>query len=264
MEKKTKIFLNYLSKDEKEKMTGAMPFLTHGGTNGKKDLLDMANDLYGGDRQLDPQWDNGHYPSEYRCNHCDDMHFLTVVQFEKGHLTEQALGLFGETDSSDWPYYYAISLRREDRRLYAVSFEDRCSPNWNDEYRVIKWHPLEEVTIPLLKEGCTIYRMDDALHGAVNARLAQKRPLFWQTDKEVHLTVNDQHGNYTEIVGETLEQVLRDYADNYTGYRNFRRQMASEWVITDERVRRQYEAWKEDAKGLKSDFDKFYGGGIVD
>lgn len=48
MEKKTKIFLNYLSKDEKEKMTGAMPFLTHGGTNGKKDLLDMANDLYGG------------------------------------------------------------------------------------------------------------------------------------------------------------------------------------------------------------------------
>lgn len=264
MTQKTKIYLNYLSKDEKEKMTGAMPFLTQGGTNGKKDLLDMANDLYGGDRQLETQWYNGHYPRAYRCNYYDDMHFLTVIQFENGHLTEQALELLGETDSSDWPYYYAIGLRREDRRLYAVSFEDRCSPNWNDEYRVVKWHPLEEVTIPLLKDGCTIYRMDDALHGAINARLAQKRPLFVQTDKEVRLTVNDQHGNYTEIVGETLEQVLRDYADNYTGYRNFRRQMASEWVITDERVRQQYEVWKEAAKGLKSDFDKFYGGGIVD
>lgn len=260
----TKIYLNYLAKDERQKMTDKMPFLTQGGTEGKHELENVADSIYGGDARLDMQWDNGHYPSEYRCNYGEKMHFLTVIQFQKKDLTEQALAMLGGTDDSYWPYYYAISLCREDRRLYVVSFEDRCSPNWNGEYRAVRWQPLKEVTIPLLVDGGTIYRMDDSLHGAINARLAKLHPLFVQTDKEVRLTVNDQHGNYTEIVGETLEQVMRDYADNYTGYRNYRRQMASEWVITDEKVRQQYEAWKQDAKGLKSDFDKFYGDGIVD
>lgn len=261
----TKIYLSYLDKSEKQRMTAAMPFLTQGGTEGEQKLTDVANALYGEGVTLQPQWDNGHYPSQWcACTYDKQQHFYTIIQFEKRDLTEQALGLMGTTDSSDFPYYYAISLCKEDRGLYVLTFSDKCRPNRNDEYRVERMKPLAEVTIPLLKEDGTIYRMEDSLHGAINARLARQRPLFVQTDKEVRLTVNDQHGNYKEIVGETLEQVLRDYADNYTGYRNFRRQMASEWVITDEKVRRQYEAWKEDAKGLKSDFDKFYGGGIVD
>ena len=78
------------------------------------------------------------------------------------------------------------------------------------------------------------------------------------------MVVKDQHGNYCTIEGKTLDDVFRDYADHYTGYRNYRRQMASEWEIVNDRAKASYDEWKKTAKGLKSDFDKFYGSGIVD
>jgi hypothetical protein len=76
--------------------------------------------------------------------------------------------------------------------------------------------------------------------------------------------VKDQHGNYCYIRGTDIDSVFRDYADNYTGYRNYRRQMASEWEIVDKATKRRYTEWQQTSTGLKSDFDKFYGGGIVD
>ena len=78
------------------------------------------------------------------------------------------------------------------------------------------------------------------------------------------MVIKDQHGNTTEITNTTIDKLFKDFADNYTGYRDYRRQTASEWKIVDNTTRLKYEEWKKTAKDLKSDWDKFYGGGIVD
>jgi len=259
---KTKIYLNYLGKNEKERMTDTMPFL-HGGNEGKDELIAIARELYGEDVRLDFLWDNGHFPSEWRANY-GDKHFYTIIQFEQKHLTDEAISVLGKCDEWDWRYFYAISLCEEDRKLYVMSFSNRCSPNWNQEYRAQQFMELAKVDYPLLREGCVIYRMDDALHAAINAHLAERKPMFTEKYGNVTMTVRDQHGNYAEIKGSTIDEVFRDYADHYTGYRNYRRQMASEWEIVDDGARQRFETWKKTATGLKSDFDKFYGSGIVD
>lgn len=261
-ENRTKIYLNYLADAEKQKMTDTMSFL-RGGNDGKNELIAIASDLYGEGIQLDFSWDNGHYPSEWRANYCDK-HFYTIIQFEQKHLTEKAISVLGKCDEWDWRYFYAISLCREDRKLYVISYSNRCSPNWNQEYSAQRFIELSTIDFPLLTENGVIYRMDDALHTAINDRLAAKRPMFVEEEGNIVMTVRDQHGNYADIKGTSLDSVFRDYADNYTGYRNYRRQMASEWEIVSEVARERFEEWKKTAKGLKSDFDKFYGGGIVD
>lgn len=262
-QKKTKIYLNYLDPKETEIMTEALPFLRNGGEKGKTELIELANDLYGGETKLELAWDNGNYPRGYRA-YGGGKHYLTIMEFQKRQLTKLAIKMLGCTDSSNFPYTYAIMLCREDRRLYVASFSDCCSPNWNQEYSIECVKPIEDVDIPLLQRDGVVFRMDDALHGAINQRLAQNRPMFTEEKGCVTMMVCDQHGNYMEIEGTTVEQVFRKYADNCTGYRNFRRQMASEWAIVDEITRNRFEQWKKTAKSLKSDFDKFYGGGIVD
>lgn len=263
--KATKMYLSYLAKGENEKMTLALPFLRDGGNYGRKKLAELAKELYGEGVRMDHVSDNGHHPDcswakEYR----GEKHFTTIILFEQKHLTEDAIIALGKCDEWDWRYFYAIMVCNEDRRLYAVSFSNKCSPNWNQEYSVQRFMELDNVDFPLLKGDGVIYRMDDALHTAINESLSYLHPQFVEQEGMVSMTVRDQHGNYTDIVGETVDDVFRDYADNYTGYRNYRRQMASEWEIVDDAARKRYENWKQTAKGLKSDFDKFYGGGIVD
>ena len=261
---KTTIYLNCLSNDEKVRMTQTMPFL-FGGNEGKERIIQIADELYGEGKTLDFLWNNGHYPSEWRAQTRNkSKHFYTILQFERKYMTEQAIGVLGSCDDFDWRYFYSISLCEEDRRLYVLSFSNACSPNWNDEYNVQKFVELDKVDFPLIREGYTIYRMDNALHGAINDALAQGKRMFVEKDGVVVMTVRDQHGNYTDIKGNSVESVFRDYADNYTGYRSYRKQMASEWKIVDEQALQRFEEWKKTAKGLKSDFDKFYGGGIVD
>ena len=261
--KATKIYLNYLDKNEKVRMTNVMPFL-HGGNEGKDKLTAIANDVYGGDARLELAHDNGKSAWGSVSNYRKAMYFYTVIQFEKKDLTEQALSVLGSTESSDFPYYYAISLCKEDRRLYLVSFQDECSPNWNGRYDTQHHVELEKVDFPVLQDDHVIYRMDDALHAAINDELWSNDSTFSTSNDGIRLVVKDQHGNYTTIEGKSLDDVFRDFADNYTGYRNYRRQMASEWEIVNDKAKASYEDWKKTAKGLKSDFDKFYGGGIVD
>lgn len=260
---KTRIYLNYLSNGENERMTKTLRFLQYADKLNLEIFTKLANEIYGKGIDLDFVWDNGHYPYEWRANH-GELHFYTVMMYKKNHLTEQAIEVLGYTNDRDFPYYYGISLCKEDRKLYLVSFSDRCSPNWNKEYRIRSYHDLQTVNFPILTKEGTIYRMDDALHAAINERLARTRPMFVEDDDKVVMVVKDQHGNYADIEGKTLDDVFRNYADNYTGYRNYRRQMASEWEIVDNKTRKKFEEWKQTAQGLKSDFDKFYGGGIVD
>lgn len=260
---KTKIYLNYLESREAERMTNTMPFL-FGGNEGKEELLATAQKLYGEGVTLDFALDNGRYPSEWRAHFGDNKHFYTIIQFKQERLTEQAINALGKCDEWDWRYFYAISLCKEDRLLYLISFSNKYSPNWNQVYKTQHFKPLSEVDFPILKEGFTIYRMDNALHAAINEVLVKSEPIVTEEEGCAMIMVKDQHGNYTKIVGTTMEAVFREYADKYTGYRNYRRQMASEWVIVDDKTRLRFEAWKRTAKGLKSDFDKFYGGGIVD
>lgn len=262
-QKETKIYLNYLSKDEKVIMTKVLAFLRNNDEASRAEFIKMAAELYAKENRLNFLWNNGHYPSEYRAS-SRDKHFFTIIQFDKKHLTEQAIKEFDRTYSRDFPCYFGISVCEEDRMPYFISFKDECSPNWNNKYNAEKYVELQALDFPILKEDGIIYKMDDALHSAINNRLASRRPLYTEKDGLVTMTVRDQHGNYCDIEGASLEEVFRNYADNYTGYRDYRRQMASEWKIADDGIRQKYEEWKQTAKGLKSSFDKFYGGGIVD
>lgn len=266
-QKKTKIYLSYLDSHEKMKMTEALDFLRTGEKAGKEAFLKMADNLYGKGVKLEFAWDNGNYPGEWQAvNRTKDLHFYTVMQFERKDMSEQAIEALGENDSDsfDWRYFYGVALCSENRKMYAISYSNRCSPNWNQEYWAQQFITLEDIDFPLIQKHSLVYRMDDVLHAAVNSEMFKNEPLYAEKDGEVMVVVKDQHGNYTEIVGETIDVVFRDYADNYTGYRNYRRQMTSEWEIVDNAIRQRFEEWKKTANGLKSDFDKFYGGGIVD
>ena len=264
-QKETKIYLNYLNKDEKVIMTRTLAFLLNNDDASKAELIKMAGKLYGKENRLNFLWDNGHMPSQWQAStRSKDKHFYTIIQFEKKHLTEQALEVLGTEHFKEFPYYYGISICDEDRKMYVVSFKDDGVPNWNNYYIAERYRELQDVDFTLLKEDGIIYKMDDALHAAINNKLASSRPMFTEKDGHVTMTVRDQHGNYCDIEGSSLEEVFRNYADNYTGYRDYRRQMASEWEIADDGIRQKYEEWKQTAKGLKSSFDKFYGGGIVD
>lgn len=259
----TKIYLNYLDKGEKERMTDALSFLRSENKESRAMFERIVDNVYGPDRKFDYPSDNGHRPSEGTCRTCGK-YYHTIIQFEQKDLTEDALKALGSCDEWDWRYFYAISIGKDDRQLYLVSFSNECSPNWNNKYNIQRCMELKDVDFLILRESGLVYRMCDSLHAAINGELWSKESTFSTSTDGVRMVVKDQHGNYTSIVGETLEQIFRDYADHYTGYRNYRRQMASEWEIVNDRAKTSYEEWKKTAKGLKSDFDKFYGGGIVD
>lgn len=260
----TRIYLNYLTRDEGFRLALiALPFLKRGGEEGKRELITASNNLYGADKKLDFGWDNGRYPDGYAVAK-GDKHYITLIKSEKRDMTQEALDLLGSTDNTNFPYHYAIMLGREDRLLYVASFSDRYCPNWTNKYDMEHLMPIWDVTIPLLKEDAPICMMDDALHEELNRRLADGQPMSGESVGYAWFKVHDQHGNYTDVGGETMERAFRSYADNYTGYQSFRKPMASEWVICDPKVRERYNDWRKTAKGLKSDFDKFYGGAVVD
>ena len=262
----TKIYLNYLSNEEKVNMTNALAFLRKDDKASRKMFERIAGEIYGPDRRFDYPADNGHRPSEGSSrNYEKTMYLHTVVQFEQKDLTAAAIEHLGKYEGSwDWRYFYAIAVGKDDRKMYLVSFSNACSPNWNNEYNIQRYMELKDVDFPILKADGLVYRMCDSLHAAINAELWGKQEAFTEGPGYCRMMVRDQHGNYTTIEGCSAEDVFRDYADNYTGYRNYRRQMASEWVIVDDAVRESFKEWQQTANGLKSDFDKFYGGGIVD
>lgn len=264
--KETKMYLNYLNEVESAKMTIALDFLNSGNPESKSKLISLASSLYSEDTRLYFICDNGRSPSEKSCRtYGKEKVFYTLIQFKQEDLTKQMTDELGIYDGEwSWRYFYAISLCEQDRELYIVSFQNACCPNWNNEYNVRKYKNLQDVDFPILKKDCTIYRMDDSLHAAINEKLIENKITFNATENLVSMTIKDQHGNYCEINGKSVEDVFRNYADNFTGYRNYRRQMASEWEIVSDYARSLFEEWKKTAKGLKSDFDKFYGGGIVD
>ena len=267
MKQKTGIYLNYLSDDERKRMTDELSFLKKHDKESKKNLIEIADLIYGPNVTFNLLFDNGHSPTEFRCRSYDKQrHFYTSIQFKPGHLTEDVFKALGEdcSDESDWRYFYAISVCEEDRKLYLVSYANACSPNWLHEYNLKNAVALEYVDFPILKKIGVVYRMDDALHAAINDKLWSEESTFSTSNNGISMVIKDQHGNYKRIENNTLEGLFRDYVNNYTGYRNFRRQMFSEWEIVNEKALESFNEWKKTAKGLKSDFDKFYGGGIVD
>lgn len=264
--KKVEMYLSYLNKAEKYKMVSVLGFLCDSHAEGKEKLISIAQDLYPQDVKLDFLTDNGNKPSETSC-YTNGFLFYTLMQFEQKDLTEQMIGKMGKGNDDDgfpWRYLYTISLCNQDKELYLVSFSNKYSPNWNDEYNVHHYMKLQDVDFPILKEDGKVFRMTDSLHNAINAKLYEGKQTFVETGNSVSLVLKDQHGNYITIEGNSLDAVFKDYADNYVGYRNFRRQMVSEWEIVNDKAKTMFATWKETAKGLKSDFDKFYGGGIVD
>ena len=260
----TKVYLTCLNEVEKFHMTNTLKFLRSKDNASKEMLVRMANNLYSESNRLELESYNGHTPTECCSRYNSSMHFLTIIQFKQEDLTEEAIKHLGKCDEWDWRYFYSISVCMENRKLYLVSFANACSPNWNNKYNTKHFIELDSIDFNILKEDEEIYRMDDALHTAINNELYSDYETFYVDDGEVRMTIKDQHGNYYEIYGNSTDEVFRDYADNYTGYRNYRRQTASEWVIVSNVAQEAYNEWRKTATNLKSDFDKFYGGGIVD
>lgn len=260
-----KIYISHIDKIEKAKMTIALPFLQSVNDESKNELINLANTLYSKDKEITMQRDNGNVPYEFGCRtYSKDKYFYNLIQFEQKDLTDEAINALGKDDEWDWRYFYSIAICKENRELYLISFSNACSPNWNNEYNLKRFVKLQDVDFPIIKEDKFIYRIEDVLHNTINEKLISKVETFHADDNLVSMTIKDQHGNCKNIEGNSLEELFRDFADNYTGYRNYRRQMASEWEIVNDVAKKTYEEWKVNAKGLKSSFDKFYGGGIVD
>lgn len=263
--KTIKLRLRSLCNEEKEIMVKQLKFLFDPKSKSKDTIIKLADKLYGGDTRFEFILDNGHSPvADNATTYMKDKHYYTLVRFEAKHMTSEALDFFGHSDDWDFRYYYGLSVCKEDRKLYIVSFKDRCCPNWNNEYRIQRAMSLDMLNIPILDKKGTIYGMCNSLHIALNEKIWKKKPLLIEEEGKVSMAVKDQHGNYCYIQGADIESVFRDYADNYTGYRSYRNQMASEWEIVDKATELRYAEWQQTAKGLKSDFDKFYDGGIVD
>lgn len=262
------LYLNGLNNTEKIVMTNFLSFLRNPrDTESKDELTEIANTLYGWDIQIGLGWCNGNTADESVARpryQKDDWYYNLINLGEHSVMTDQALNMFGKCLDWDWRLMYAIALRKEDRKLYVISYSNACQPNWNNEYNLQRSVALDDVDFPLLKDGCAIYRIEDNLHAAINEKLYMGKTAFAVNAYGVSMLVKDQHGNYTYVQGKTTDDVFREYADKYTGYRNFRRQGVSEWKIVDADALRIFDEWKQTAKGLKSDFDKFYGGGIVD
>ena len=259
------IYLSYLNGDEKQRMTDALSFLRSNDKENKAMFERIVNETYGIEHELNYPTDNGNRPSESTSQY-GSSYYHTIVQFEFKYLTEDAIKALGENEKDQycWRYFYAIAINKESRLPYLLSFSNACSPNWNNRYRVENAWPLKDVDFPILTQSGIIYRMCDSLHAAINDMLWKDKSTFTASADGIKMVVKDQHGNYCTIEGTTLEEVFRNYANNYTGYRNYRRQMASEWEIVNNKARESFVEWEKTAKGLKSDFDKFYGGGIVD
>ena len=260
--KKTKIHLRSLPTTEKCELTNVLSFLWIPKSDTKRYLANLANNLYARDINLELVALNGHLAPECRAS-SRDKNFYNLVQFKKEDLTPPALQFLGENNSFDWQHFYAISICREDRELYLISFSNACSPNWRDEYNVQRCMKLQDVDFGILKHGSYIYRMDAALHKAISKDILREQTTFCQEGKPF-MVVMDQYGNRAKICGDSIDAIFRDYADNYTDYRDYRHQSASEWEIVNHSAREMFTQWKKTATGLKSSFDKFYRGGIVD
>lgn len=256
--------LEHLNKEEKVNMTAVLDFLFNPDRPSKDIIINLVSQIYG-NKYFNIVCDNGRSPVAYHATTYEkNKHWFTLVRFEENQMTSEALDFFGRDNDRDFSRYYGLSICKEDGILYAVSLQERCSPNWNNEYLIRMVLPLKELNFPILKTDGTISSMCGTLHDAINSKIWCEKPLFLEKSGAVSMAVKDQHGNYCYIKGTSVDSVFRDYADNYTGYQSYRNQMASEWKIVDPVTRQRYEEWKKSATGLKSDFDKFYGGGIVD
>jgi hypothetical protein len=265
---KIELYINGINNNEKKVMTGFLSFLHNpSDTESKKRLTEMADKLYGRDIQIGLGWCDGHsaYESVARPRYQkDDCYYNLVKLGEHDVMTDKALNLLGKCLEWDWRLRYSIALRSKDRKLYVISYSNAYSPNWNDVYDTDICIALDDIDFPLLKEGRVIERIENNLHAAINEKLYIGKKPFRVDANGVYMLVKDQHGNYTYVHGKTTDDVFREYADKYTGYRDFRRQGVSEWEIVGEMARENYNEWLKTAKGLKSSFEKFYGGGIVD
>lgn len=268
MAQQIKLYLNNINDKEKKVMTDFLSFLHNpNDTESKKNLTEIANKLFGGDRRIELAWCGNRtaYESVARPPYKKEKKYYNLIKLgEHEVMTDQALFMLGKRLEWDWRYMYSIALCSEDRKLYVISYSNACSPNWNEEYNIQHITALDDVYYPLLKENCVIYKIENNLHAAINDIIYSGRELFAVTAIGASMVVKDQHGNYTTLQGNSMEDVFRDYADNYTGYRNFRRQGVSEWEIVSDVAKEEYSQWVKTARGLKSDFDKFYGSGIVD
>lgn len=256
-----RFFVSYANKAESDNIINYFPFLVKNDTESRREFCEVVESVYEGV--------NIDFITNVKQNEITSkfmsVRFHNIVRFEEKHLTDQAINALGGKyrGSWDWRYLYGIAIHNETRKPFLVAFSNACSPNWNEQYNTEHLIPLEEVDFPILKEDGVIYKIEDNFHAEINNRIFEGTPLYTEKDGMLEMWIADQHGNRKKLSG-SVESVFRDFADNHTDYRNFRRPDVSEWYIVDENLNERFYAWKETAQGLKSGFDKFYGSGIVD
>jgi len=162
-------------------------------------------------------------------------------------------------------------LNLNDHRLYFGMVCENCSPNWNNQCELFT-RPVDLATIgrSLCASADDIYMIEESFASILNQIDAENKDYSDyitapDTDGMYKVTImDDSNSSRLTVTGRTKDDVFRKIANEYQGRRNFRRPDVPEYKIVDPHTFAAYIDWKRTAKGLVSDFDKFYGGGIVD
>lgn len=250
--------------DNTELMDYTLFFTAYGGDEiSKRNFINLVRDVYGDSSSRYPinlkyRGGNPEYESSATWN---DRMLYTIVKFERRRdyctLSKEALEELGDYESN----FYGIMIDRESRELYLASFSE--TDGWNRRYRVCRCMKLEDVNFPILSK-VEKYYIDGAILSEMKRHAYKGKPMYGKTNNGVWVMIRNNGGQYERLEGSSLDDVFREYADHYTGYKSYKRTYAVDWDICDNDLKKEYDKWAKTATGLKSDFDKFYGNGVVD
>lgn len=175
--------------------------------------------------------------------------------------------LMSKGSGGDFPRYNCVMLDINDFKLYKGIIYEPYAPNWNHEYRI---EYKEE-----MKDGMTAFNSMEELFYVERTFLSILHDDFYKrcvdfveqpdSDGLFKVTIADDRTGRRIVIGDkSIDAVFKTIADKYQGIRNYRRMNAVECDIVNADTKKKFDDWKLTASGLKSDFDKFYGGGIVD
>lgn len=186
-------------------------------------------------------------------------------------LPAGCLDNFKDDRYQEFPQWAAVCVKEGDATdLHFCIFYERFSPNWNHEADIIKAVPLKTVIEygSVITSLNGIKQIDRTAQRLMREHLhTEYKDFISEPDSDGLFKVyisDDRTGRVVCVTGSTVDDVFRTIANDYQGHRNYRRPDACEFAPANDDTKVIFEKWMKTAKGLTSDFDKFYGGGIVD
>lgn len=202
--------------------------------------------------------------------------YWTIIKLKnsfvnKSLLPEGSLIDFKDDRYREFPEWAAVCIKEGDTSdLHFCIFYENYSPNWNHEAVLLKAEPLTS----LIEHGNIISSLDGVRQIDRTAQRLMRdhlnatyKDFVTEPDSDGFFKVyiaEERTGLVKCVADKSVDNVFRTIANDYQGHRNYRRPNAYEFVPKNDNTRVVFEDWKKTASGLTSDFDKFYGGGIVD